>query len=67
MPTSTMTTFIAWYSASTLIDRLVGKFEFADIIVKGFADKRVSDSTHNKYDWAGLTQRLTQMETKASK
>ena len=50
--------------ASTLIDRLVGKFEFADIIVKGFADKHVSDSTHNKYDWAGLTQRLTQMETK---
>ena len=50
--------------SSVLLDRLIGRFEFADIVVYGFADKHVSDSTHNKYDWAGLTQKLTPMETK---
>ncbi len=50
--------------ASVLLDRLVGRFEFADFIISGFADKHVSDSKHNKYDWAGLTQKLTPMETK---
>lgn len=49
--------------SSTLLDRLVGRFEFADAVVTGIADKHVSDSTHNKYDWAGLTRKLTPMET----
>lgn len=50
--------------ASTLLDRLVGRFELADVTVSGYADKHVSDTSHNKYDWAGLTQKLTPMETK---
>lgn len=49
--------------ASTLLDRLIGRFEFADAVVTGIADKHVSDTSHNKYDWAGLTQKLTPMET----
>ncbi|MGQ7848164.1 MBL fold metallo-hydrolase [Granulosicoccus sp. 3-233] len=49
--------------ASTLIDRLVGRFEFADAVISGIADKHVSDSTHGVYDWAGLTRKLTAMET----
>ena len=51
--------------ASVLLDRLMGRFEFADFIINGFADKHVSDSKHNKYDWAGLTQKLTPMEANA--
>lgn len=50
--------------ASTLIDRLVGRFEFGDVVITGIADKHVSDTSHNKYDWAGLTQKLTPMETR---
>lgn len=50
--------------ASTLLDRLVGRFEFADVVVTGIADKHVSDTSHNKYDWAGLTRKLTPMETR---
>ncbi|MGJ8609865.1 MAG: MBL fold metallo-hydrolase [Octadecabacter sp.] len=50
--------------ASTLLDRLVGKFELADVTISGTADKHVSDTSHNKYDWAGLTQKLTPMETR---
>ncbi len=49
--------------ASTLLDRLVGRFEFADAVISGIADKHVSDSTHGVYDWAGLTRKLTAMET----
>lgn len=49
--------------ASTLLDRLVGRLEFADVVVTGVADKHVSDSTHGVYDWAGLTRKLTPMET----
>ena len=49
--------------ASTLVDRLVGRFEFSDAVVTGIADKHVSDSTHGVYDWAGLTRKLTPMET----
>ncbi|ASJ72878.1 MBL fold metallo-hydrolase [Granulosicoccus antarcticus] len=49
--------------ASTLLDRLVGRFEFSDAVVTGIADKHVSDSTHGVYDWAGLTRKLTPMET----
>ncbi|MBX9589858.1 MAG: MBL fold metallo-hydrolase [Hyphomonadaceae bacterium] len=51
-------------SAHTLLDRLIGTYEFADVRITGIADKHVSDSTHNAYDWAGMTQRLTNMETK---
>ena len=36
--------------ASVLLDRLIGRFEFADFKINGFADKHVSDSKHNKYD-----------------
>ena len=51
-------------SAHTLLDRLVGTYEFNDVRITGIADKHVFDSTHNAYDWAGLTQRLTNMETR---
>jgi L-ascorbate metabolism protein UlaG (beta-lactamase superfamily) len=51
-------------SAHTLLDRLIGTYEFSDVRITGIADKHVSDSTHNVYDWAGMTQRLTNMETK---
>lgn len=51
-------------SANTLLDRFIGSYEFADVRITGIADKHVSDSTHNVYDWAGMTQRLTHMETK---
>ena len=51
-------------SAHTLIDRLIGTYEFADVRITGIADKHVSDSTHNVYDWAALTRRLTNMETR---
>lgn len=50
-------------SAHTLLDRLIGTYEFADVKITGIADKHVSDSTHNAYDWAGLTRRLTNVET----
>ena len=53
--------------SSVLLDRLIGRFEFADVVVNDFADKHVFDSTHNKYDWAGLNQKLTPMETKPPK
>jgi L-ascorbate metabolism protein UlaG (beta-lactamase superfamily) len=49
--------------ANTLLDRPVGTFEFADVRITGIADKHVSDSSHNAYDWAALTRRLTDMET----
>src|SRR5262245_3753743 len=51
-------------SAHTLLERLIGTYEFNDVRITGIADKHVSDSTHNVYDWAGMTQRLTNMETK---
>ena len=50
--------------ASTLLDRLIGRFEFGDAVVTGIADKHVSDASHCKYDWSGLTRKLTPMETK---
>ncbi len=49
--------------ASTLLDRLVGRFEFGDVAVTGIADKHASDASHCKYDWSGLTRKLTPMET----
>lgn len=49
--------------ASTLLDRLVGRFELADVVVTGIADKHVSDASHCKYDWSGLTRALTPVET----
>jgi L-ascorbate metabolism protein UlaG (beta-lactamase superfamily) len=50
-------------SANTLLDRLVGTYEFADVKITGIADKHVSDSSHNVYDWAEMTRRLTDMIT----
>ena len=50
-------------SASTVLDRLVGTFAFADVTISGIADKHVSDSTHNAYDWAEMTRRLTPVKT----
>ena len=32
--------------------------------ITGIADKHVSDSSHNAYDWAELTRRLTDMQTR---
>lgn len=51
-------------SASVLLDRLIGTYEFADVRITGLADKHVSDSSHNVYDWADKTRRLTNMETR---
>ena len=51
-------------SANVLLDRLTGTYEFADVRITGIADKHVSDSRHNAYDWAGLTRKLTNMETR---
>lgn len=51
-------------SAHTLLDRLVGTYAFADVRITGVADKHVSDSSHNVYDWADKTRRLTTMETR---
>lgn len=50
-------------SANVLMDRLVGTYQFADVRITGIADKHVCDSSHNAYDWAGKTRRLTNMET----
>ncbi|MGB3554702.1 MAG: MBL fold metallo-hydrolase [Jannaschia sp.] len=50
--------------ASTLLDRLVGRFEVADVAITGVADKHVSDASHCAYDWCDLTRRLTPMETR---
>jgi L-ascorbate metabolism protein UlaG (beta-lactamase superfamily) len=50
-------------SANMLLDRPVGTFSFADVKISGFADKHVSDSSHNVYDWAGMTRKLTRMVT----
>jgi L-ascorbate metabolism protein UlaG (beta-lactamase superfamily) len=50
-------------SANMLLDRLVGTYEFADIKITGIADKHVSDSSHNAYDWAEMTRRLTNIVT----
>lgn len=50
--------------ASTLLDRLIGRFEFADVTITGIADKHVSDTSHADVDWAGLTRKLTPLETR---
>jgi L-ascorbate metabolism protein UlaG (beta-lactamase superfamily) len=50
-------------SANVLLDRLVGTYAFADIKITGIADKHVTDSSHNVYDWAEMTRRLTNMIT----
>ncbi len=50
-------------SAGIILDRLAGRFTLADVAITGIADKHVSDSTHNAYDWAGRTRRLTQVRT----
>lgn len=50
-------------SAGVILDRLVGTFTLADVTITGIADKHVSDSSHNAYDWADKTRRLTPMKT----
>ena len=50
-------------SANMLLDRLAGEFAFADVKVTGIADKHVSDSSHNAYDWAAMTRKLTKVRT----
>ena len=50
-------------SANMILDRLVGTYAFADVVVTGIADKHVSDSSHNAFDWADKTRRLTQVRT----
>ena len=50
-------------SANVILDRLVGTWSFADVTVTGIADKHVSDSSHNAYDWADKTRRLTDVKT----
>jgi len=50
-------------SANVILDRLIGTYQFADVKVTGIADKHVSDSSHNAYDWAEMTRRLTTMKT----
>ncbi|QUS35284.1 MBL fold metallo-hydrolase [Falsirhodobacter algicola] len=50
-------------SASVVLDRLIGTYAFGDVRITGIADKHVSDSTHNAYDWAEMTRRLTPIET----
>lgn len=50
-------------SANTILDRLIGSYEFADVRITGIADKHVSDSTHNAYNWAEMTRRLTPVRT----
>ncbi|MBO6815860.1 MAG: MBL fold metallo-hydrolase [Rhizobiaceae bacterium] len=50
--------------ASTLLDRLIGRYEFADVAIIGIADKHVSDCSHADVDWSGLTRKLTPMETR---
>ncbi len=49
--------------ASTLLDRPVGTFTFADVKITGIADKHVSDSSQNVYDWAQKTRALTEVQT----
>ncbi len=50
-------------SAGIILDRLAGRFTLADVAVTGIADKHVSDSSHNAYDWADKTRRLTAIKT----
>ena len=50
-------------SANVILDRLIGTYQFADVKITGIADKHVSDSTHNAYDWAEMTRRLSPMKT----
>lgn len=49
--------------ANVILDRLIGSYRFADVTITGLADKHVSDSRHNAYDWAEMTRRLTPMKT----
>jgi L-ascorbate metabolism protein UlaG (beta-lactamase superfamily) len=50
-------------SASTLIERPAGTYQFADAKITGIADKHVSDSSHSLLDWAEATRRLTPIRT----
>ena len=50
-------------SADVILDRLIGTYSFADVTITGIADKHVSDSSHNAYDWAEMTRRLSDTRT----
>ena len=50
-------------SAGIILDRLAGRFSLADVTITGIADKHVSDSSHNAFDWADKTRRLTAIKT----
>jgi L-ascorbate metabolism protein UlaG (beta-lactamase superfamily) len=50
-------------SAHTLLDRLIGTYAFADVRITGIADKHVSETSHNAYDWAEKTRQLTDIGT----
>ncbi|WP_428484753.1 MBL fold metallo-hydrolase [Rhodopila sp.] len=50
--------------ASVLLDRLIGTYAFADVKLTGIADKHVSDSSHSTHDWAEMTRRLTDIQTR---
>ena len=49
-------------SANMLLDRLVGRFEFADMVITGIADKHVSDTRHSTHDWAALSRKMLGIE-----
>lgn len=51
-------------SASTLIERPTGVYQFADVRILGIADKHVSDSRHSLWDWAEATRQLTPVRTR---
>ena len=50
-------------SANVILDRLIGTSSSADVKITGIADTHVSDSSHNAYDWAEMTRRLTDTRT----
>jgi L-ascorbate metabolism protein UlaG (beta-lactamase superfamily) len=50
--------------ASMVVERPVGSIALADAVITGIADKHVSESSHNAWDWAEMTRRLTPMETR---
>lgn len=40
--------------ASVLLDRLIGRYEFADVTITGIADKHATDATYATYDFHRL-------------
>jgi L-ascorbate metabolism protein UlaG (beta-lactamase superfamily) len=50
--------------ATTLIERPVGIYQFADVRITGIADKHAVDSSNSLWDWETLTRRLTPTRTR---